>query len=195
MAWPIHLVANESEPFQADGLGLAAYVENRRTILDVGCGGGRTVKKLAAMAAQAKIYGIDYSGESVAATKRTNAQAIAQGRIEVLHGSVSQFPCPDGMFDLVAAVETYFWWPSLRTDIREVCRVIQTGGTLIFIAEIYKGANTTVAKVAEKYASRVGMTLLSVDEHRELFTSAGFSNVQLYEQPEKGWICALGTKP
>jgi SAM-dependent methyltransferase len=67
-------------------------IENQQTILDIGCGGGRTIHKLAAIAKHAKVYGIDYSEESVAATKRTNAQSIALGRVEVLHGSVSQLP-------------------------------------------------------------------------------------------------------
>jgi cyclopropane fatty-acyl-phospholipid synthase-like methyltransferase len=35
------------------------------TILDVGCGGGRTVSKLAAIATQGQVCGIDYSDESV----------------------------------------------------------------------------------------------------------------------------------
>lgn len=48
-------------------------IENYGTILDLGCGGGRTVSKLAAIVTQGKVYGVDYSDESVAATKRTNA--------------------------------------------------------------------------------------------------------------------------
>src|SRR5437016_1660344 len=56
------------------------------TILDVGCGGGRTVDKLAASATQGKVYGVDYSEESVAASKRTNAHWIKTGRVEVRHG-------------------------------------------------------------------------------------------------------------
>ncbi len=32
-------------------------IESRYTILDVGCGGGRTVGKLAAIATQGKVYG------------------------------------------------------------------------------------------------------------------------------------------
>ena len=79
--------------------------------------------------------------------------------------------------------------------MREVFRVLKPGGTLICIAEIYKGANTTAAKLVEKYASRTGMTLLSVDEHRELFTNAGYSNVQVIEERDKGWICGIGRKP
>ena len=37
------------------------------TILDVGCGGGAMVRKLAAVAAEGKVYGIDHSEQSVAA--------------------------------------------------------------------------------------------------------------------------------
>ena len=170
-------------------------IQNHDTILDVGCGGGRTISKLAVVATQGKVYGIDYSEESVAATKRTNTQLIDLGRVEVRHGSVSQLPFPDNMFDLITAVETHFWWPNLPGAMREVFRVTKPGGMLVLIAEVYKGANTTVSKLAEKYASRTGMTLLSVDGHRELLTNAGYSNVQVIEERAKGWICGIGKKP
>jgi ubiquinone/menaquinone biosynthesis C-methylase UbiE len=170
-------------------------IQKHCTILDVGCGGGRTVSKLAAMAAQGKICGVDYSEESVAATKSINAQSIAAGRVEVRHGSVSQLPFSDGVFDLVTAVETHFWWPNLPGDMREIFRVVKRGGKFIIIAEVYKGANTTVSRLAEKYASQTGMTLLSVDEHRELFAKAGYSDVQVIEKHGKGWICGIGRKP
>jgi ubiquinone/menaquinone biosynthesis C-methylase UbiE len=170
-------------------------IENHSMILDVGCGGGRTVNKLAAIATQGKLYGIDYSEESVAATKRTNAQWIDLDRVEIRHGSVSQLPFPDGMFNLVTAVETHFWWPDLPGDMREVFRVLKPGGTFIVIAEIYKGIATVAGKLVEKYASQAGMTLLSVAEHRELFSNTGFSDVQVVEKNEKGWICGIGRKP
>jgi ubiquinone/menaquinone biosynthesis C-methylase UbiE len=170
-------------------------IENYYTILDVGCGGGRTVSKLAAIATQAKVYGIDFSEESVAATKRTNASWIDLGRVEVRHGSVSQLPFPDSMFDLVTAVETHFWWADLPGDMREVLRVLKPGGTFLVIAEIYKGMTTRAGKLAEQYASRTGMTLLSVAEHRELFSNTGYSDVQVVEKREKGWICGIGRKP
>jgi ubiquinone/menaquinone biosynthesis C-methylase UbiE len=169
-------------------------VENRYTILDVGCGGGRTVGKLAAIATQGKVYGVDYSGESVAATKRLNAQWINLGRVETRHGAVSQLPFPDGMFDLITAVETHFWWPNLPADMREVFRVLKAGGTLTLIAEVYKGANTRVSRLAEKCVSRTGMKLLSIEEHRELFINAGYSEVQVIEERNKGWICGIGRK-
>jgi ubiquinone/menaquinone biosynthesis C-methylase UbiE len=170
-------------------------VENDYTILDVGCGGGRTVSKLAAIATLGKVYGIDFSEESVAATKRTNAQWIDLGRVEIRQGTVSELPFADCIFNLITAVETHFWWADLPNDMREVLRVLKPGGTLIVIAEIYKGMTTGAGKFAEKYASRTGMTLLSVAEHQELFNNTGYSDVQVVEKREKGWICGIGRKP
>jgi ubiquinone/menaquinone biosynthesis C-methylase UbiE len=189
--WRMNLSHSKLTDWGLEHISIASH----DTILDVGCGGGRTVSKLAAIATQGKVYGVDYSDESVAAAKRTNARWIELGRVEIRNGSVSRLPFPDGMFDLVTAVETHFWWPNLPGDLREVFRVLKPGGTLVVIAEIYKGANTMAAKLAEKYASRTSMVLLSVDEHRELFTNAGYANVQIIEKRDKGWICGIGTKP
>ena len=169
-------------------------IANNYTILDVGCGGGRTLSKLAAIATQGRVYGIDYSEESVATSKRANARLIREGCVEVHHGSVSQLPFREDMFDLVTAVETHFWWPNLPTDMLEVFRVVKTGGKFIIIAEVYKGANTTVAKLAEKYASRTGMKMLDIDEHREILAQAGYSDIQVVTEPNKGWICGIGRK-
>ena len=104
-------------------------------------------------------------------------------------------PFTDDMFDLVTAVETHFWWPNLPADMREVLRVLKPGGRLIIVAEIYKGAKTKTAKLAEKYLPMSGMKLLSVDEHRDLFANAGYSDVQIIEESGKGWICGIGSKP
>lgn len=170
-------------------------INERDTILDIGCGGGRTVSKLSARATQGKVCGVDFSGESVAFASRINKQWIDTGRVEIREASVSHLPFSENVFDLVTAVETHFWWPDLPSDMREVLRVLKPGGALIIIAEVYKGANTVTAKLAEKYALLSGMKLLTANEHRELFTNAGYFDVQVVAEPRKGWICGIGRKP
>ena len=108
---------------------------------------------------------------------------------------MSHLPFPDGLFDLVTAVETHFWWPDLAGDMREVVRVLKPGGTLLVIAEIYRGAQTKTAQLAEKYVSRTGMKLLTINEHREMLASAGCTDVRIEAQANKGWICGIGKKP
>jgi SAM-dependent methyltransferase len=170
-------------------------IEKHDTVLDVGCGGGRTVNKLAAMATQGKVYGVDFSKDSVAVACKTNREWISAGRVEIREGSVSQLPFAADTFDVITAVETHFWWPDLPADMREVLRVLKPGGKLIVIAEIYRGAETKTSKLAEKYLPFSGMALLSVNEHRDLFVKAGYSEVQIIEERGKGWICGMGRKP
>ena len=165
------------------------------TMLDVGCGGGRTVSKLAAAATQGKVYGLDYSDESIAASTRNNARLIASGHVQLRQESVSQLPFSDGTFDLVTAVETHYYWPDLPADLREILRVLKLGGRLVIIAETYKGANSAMSRLAEKYVNRTGMTLLSADEHCALLENAGYQDVRVIKNDTKGWICCIGRKP
>ena len=165
-------------------------------ILDIGCGGGRTMNKLAAIASAGKIFGIDYSEESVAVARKTNARWIDTGRVEIEHGSVSHLPFADNTFDLVTAIETHLFWPDLPNDVRELFRVLKPGGELLIVSEIYRGGKHVEGvrqKILEKHIA-AQMNLLTPDEHRDLFTRAGFSNVQIFEEQAKGWISAIGKK-
>jgi hypothetical protein len=66
---------------------------------------------------------------------------------------------------------------------------------LVLIAEVYGQSAAKAGQLAERYASRTGMKLLSVEEHRELFEDAGYSEVRIVvEERRKGWICAMGRK-
>ena len=170
-------------------------VGSRDTILDVGCGGGKTVARLAAMAREGKTYGIDYSDASVAASRRANRKAIASGCVEILPGTVSRLPFPEEMFDLVTAVETHYYWPDLDADAREILRVVKRSGTLILIAEAYKNTKyDLLLQKLKKLQTIMKYSLLSASEHREMFSKAGYSDVRVFEEEEKGWICVVGNK-
>jgi ubiquinone/menaquinone biosynthesis C-methylase UbiE len=168
-------------------------IEKAFTILDVGCGGGRTIQKLVTIATDGTVYGIDYANGSVAASRTKNSRLIKAGRVEIQKASVSQIPFPENKFDLVTAVETQYYWPDPVNDMREILRVLKPGGTLIVIAESYKhGTHNALMRPVMKL---LRSSNLGVDEHRELFLSAGYTDVQISEEHRKGWICVTGKKP
>ena len=168
-------------------------IEEHFTILDVGCGGGRTIEKLASLASKGMVYGVDYAKGSVAASLGRNAQLIQAGRVEITQGSVSQLPFSEDKFNLVTAVETQYYWPDLVKDMREILRVLKPGGTLIVIAESYKqGALNKLQRPVMKLLRSAN---LGVEDQRELFSTAGYTDIQIFEERAKGWICAIGKKP
>jgi len=168
-------------------------LEKHFTILDVGCGGGRTLQKLATLATEGKVYGVDYAEGSVAASCGTNAELIRMGRVEVVQASVSQLPFPTDTFDLVTAVETQYYWPDLVRDMQEIRRVLKPGGKLVVIAESYKrGAYNRLQRPVMKL---LRSSNLDVDEHRRLFSSAGYTDIQIFEESAKGWFCGIGKRP
>lgn len=164
-------------------------------ILDVGCGGGRTIAKLAAASGSGRVYGLDHSADSVQLAVKTNEEGIRAGRVNIREGSVSQLPFESDTFDLVTAVETVYFWPDLPTDVRQVRRIVKPGGRFAIICEVYKGAPAAMSKLVEKQASKTGMNLLAPDDLRDLLADAGFADIQVFTEPTRGWVCATGRKP
>ena len=161
------------------------------TILDVGCGGGRTIAAMTRAAPRGQVFGVDYSPTSVDVARHVNAAAIQAGRAAVQQASVSALPFPATTFDLVTAVETHYYWPHLLDDLREVRRVLKPGGRVVLIAETYRGRRMdwlyrpVMRLLRAKY--------LTVDEHRAALEGAGYAKVEVHTDPSKGWLCAVGS--
>jgi len=166
-------------------------IEKDDTLLDVGCGGGRTIQTLAGIVTEGKVYGIDYSAESVAVSRKVNRERISDGRVDVQHGSVSSLPFPDGAFDLITAVETHYYWPDAVNDLRELLRVLKPGGSLVVIAEAYKRRKYDIVSLVMKL---LGGTCLTVPEQRDLFASAGYVDIETFEETRKGWFCGVARR-
>jgi SAM-dependent methyltransferase len=173
-------------------------IQDHDIILDVGCGGGATLKRLAEHATHGTLHGVDYSEESVAMSRRRNRRLVEEGRVEIRQASVSSLPFAHGTFDLVTAVETHYYWPDLNADTQEVLRVLKPGGTFAIIAEAYKGGkHDQMLRMLEELA-RTGImkySHLTVAEHHDLLLKAGFSDVRVLEEYDKGWLCAIGRRP
>ena len=171
----------------------AVVIEPTFTMLDIGCGGGATVKRLAMRAPRGRVYGVDYASGSVGVAKVVNAQLIHDNRVEIVQGSVSRLPFKTDSFDLAAAVETLYYWPDPVNDLREIRRVLKPGGTLVVVAE-------THGRSRHGALQRVAMKLMrsnnpSVDEERDALNAAGYVDIQMVEHPSNSWIRAAGRKP
>jgi SAM-dependent methyltransferase len=195
-AWlPGRLIAHlmNSSHRQLTNWGLSHVpVATDSVILDIGCGGGRTVQHLAQLAPNGKVYGIDYSAASVAVARGTNTAGISSGQVDIRHGFVSSLPFDADSFDVVTAVETHYYWPDLESDLREIHRVLRPTGRIAIVAEAYRGNGSGAV---DALAMRLlGSRLLTASEHRDALRAAGFSDATVFEEKKKGWLCAVGVK-
>lgn len=168
-------------------------IEKPFTILDVGCGGGKTVRRLAERASSGTVFGVDYSAASAAAARRMNAAAIAAGKVAIHQASVSRLPFAGNAFDLVSAVETHYYWPEPVDDLREILRVLKPGGRFVLIAETYKGERFDQLLAVPMRLLRA--RYLTRGEHADLCSAAGFVDIAVHEERRKGWICVVAQKP
>ena len=108
-------------------------------VLEVGFGPGVAIALLAGSASSGYVAGVDPSWEMVAQARARNAAAIETGLVDLRQGSVERLPFDDDAFDAVMAVNSMQVWPDAITGLREVHRVMRTGGRLALGFTSYSG--------------------------------------------------------
>lgn len=147
-------------------------IQDGWTMLDIGCGGGATLKRLLKRSKDAQVYGIDISEESVAKAKKVNANVLDK-QVFVCQGSAEKLPYEDGEFNLVTAVETVYFWPDLPDCLQEVKRVLKPRGKFVIMVEVVD-RNSMWTNVVE------GMTAYQPIQLQQMLIEAGFTQTEIH---------------
>lgn len=160
-------------------------------ILDIGCSGGNTIKMLSVKYPNATIDGIDISEEAVKTTLETNSVFHKWGKVNATLASVADIPFPEETFDIITAVETYFFWPDLEKTLSHVISRLKKGGTLCIISEQY----LTDANQAEMQArcEKYGMKLVENEVMNRYLEQNGLKT-RIILAEDKNWVEFLGIR-
>ena len=159
-------------------------VKDGWTMLDVGCGGGFTIRRLLNRSKDAHVYGIDISEESVTKAKKVNAEVLNK-QVFVTQGSAERLPYNTEIFDLVTAVETVFFWPNLPDCLQEVRRVLKPGGKFAIMVEVVDSDSKWTSVVE-------GMTAYTPEQLETLLVDAGFVQTEIHrKKPSYATIIGL----
>lgn len=170
-------------------LDLFAYNKDDR-ILDIGCGGGATLRCLYDRVPDGHLTGIDYSDVAVNLSKETNADIIASGKMEIISGSVAELPFADGSFDKIITVESFYFWPDPVESLKEVRRVLSPKGVFLLVSEIYERADLTPH--SRENIAKYNMNVPGIEDFREMFRSAGFTKTIIHTRDGEYWIVVEG---
>lgn len=161
-------------------------------ILDIGCGGGMTLHRMAEKVPEGHLTGIDYSDVSVKKSSELNKELIAGGKMEILEGSVEKLPFEDNSFDKIVTVESFYFWPNPKENLKEVRRVLKEGGRFLLVAETYENPG-----MSEQERVNVAMYDLfnpTKEQFRELMKRAGFSSTEIFTKEGTEWIAVESVK-
>ena len=142
-------------------------IPNNSRILEIGYGGGSTIKNLLELDKNLDIH------------RRIHSEAIENGSVKLRIGNVANLSYQNNDFDLVFAIQTHIFWEDLKQSFQEIYRVMSNPSTLII--------------ASEKEKIKYHMTDYGTShELRQLLTSIGFSKIE--EKQNYKWVVYVVTK-
>ena len=125
-------------------------------------------------------------------SRKVNNRLAALNRVEITEGSVEKTDFKDSLFNLVTAIETYYFWPDLPTAFREIKRILKTGGLLLIVSEMIKDGTFELENA--EIISKTQVHLLPPAKIKELLLLAGFRSVKVFKKIKSPWNLILAQK-
>jgi cyclopropane fatty-acyl-phospholipid synthase-like methyltransferase len=108
----------------------ALAVDPNDRILEIGCGPGVAVDRIAERLRDGVITGIDRSETAIARAERRNAPHLASGRAVLVRTTLADAVLERGGFDKAFAVNVNLFWLRVTTELHRVRRALAPGGSL-----------------------------------------------------------------
>jgi ubiquinone/menaquinone biosynthesis C-methylase UbiE len=129
----------------------ALSVQPDDRVLDIGCGPGRSIGALAALASSGEIVGADPSDLMAEIAVKRNRSLIKSGRARIVIASTAHLPFEDASFDKALCVHVIYFWNDLEAAFREIARVMKPGGQLALLFRTNADSKAVNAFPAEVY--------------------------------------------
>lgn len=163
------------------------FFQRKRLVLDVGCGGGKNLKRILNQSKNVNAIGVDQSSESVKTSTRKNRRAVKSGRLQVVQGSVEALPFASNLFDLVTAIESVHYW-DIEKGVSEVYRTLKKGGQFLIVNE------TQTSDGLGAYLAEVGFKVYTKQQLESYLKKAGFSKIRTDVNENGKWIAIVAEK-
>ena len=156
--------------------------------LDVGCGGGLTVQKLASHT-ENTVYGVDISDEAIYLTQKLNKKDVKHGKVVLIKSDVKELNIPDNSIDIATAVETFYFWQDKIACLTKIYNLLKDGGQLVIMLDAYDDGDTDYM---QHIVDLIGLELNTIDQFYSMLSTAGFTEITHATNGKK--ICIKASK-
>jgi len=124
----------------------SSALDKKDKIIDIGCGAGGLTRKLAQIATEGEVVGIDISEEYIKKlnlAKERDKSGDYKNVVFVL-ASAEDIPYPNNYFDHAVCSESFGFWDEPEEGLAEAKRILKPGGKL-YLVNSHKDARSHVS--------------------------------------------------
>ncbi|MDZ8222464.1 class I SAM-dependent methyltransferase [Nostoc sp. ChiVER01] len=154
--------------YQAIHKRLLEYVDLPETanVLDIGCGTGRLLERLATQFPDLQAIGLDLSANMLRVARQSNRH---RPRLIYVEGKAESLPFADGQFDAVFSTVSFLHYLEPKQVLSEIARVLSPSGRFYLVD--FTSIKETESQLLP--VSTLGIRLYSPNQRQLLGSSAG----------------------
>jgi ubiquinone/menaquinone biosynthesis C-methylase UbiE len=159
-------------------------------ILEIGCGPGNLIRKMARKIDGGYIEGVDFSKTMTSVARNRNKGNITDGRVKVVAGDFDEMSYGKETFSKACSVNTLYFWPEPVSTAGKISDVLKPGGELFLAFEDKE-------QLKRRKLDWDVFRLYSTDDVRRLLVDVGFSdNVRVVSGKKRGSVfhCVVAMK-
>jgi ubiquinone/menaquinone biosynthesis C-methylase UbiE len=154
-------------------------VHDPTSVLDVGCGTGKLLRRARHVWPEAQFTGVDPASGMIEMAKRLTPDAT------FFTGMAEALPLQDASFDLALSTTSFHHWQDQAAGIREVARVLRPGGYFILVDAFFPEWFVRVFRPKRFHSSA---------QLRTLFIQAGLQVQTQQTLVWRRWLATVGRK-
>jgi ubiquinone/menaquinone biosynthesis C-methylase UbiE len=154
-------------------------LESTDRVLDLGCGTGWASRRMAKVVAAGEVVGLDVADEML---RRAEQASAGIANVRYVWGSAESIPAPDGHFNKVLSVESFYYYADQGQALDELRRVMAAGGKLFILINLYKDNHYSLRWVGQL---KVPVQAFSEAEYVALLQRHGFHHVEASRIPDR----------
>ncbi len=159
-------------------------------VLEIGFGPGELIYAMTAQTVDGMIEGVDFSEPMLAMAEKRNRKAIRAGKVKLHRGDFDTLSFNGRRFDLIATVNTVYFWPEPETTMAKIAALLKPDGR---VAIGFHDKNDMTGSALSRDVFRFYAT---ADMEALLASCSAFKNIQILSRKGKTrtLYCALGTR-